>query len=240
MIDWTNVRAALFDLDGVLTPTAKVHEAAWAKMFNGFLARRDGPGYEPFTENDYLTYVDGKPRFEGVRSFLESRGIDLPEGPRDAEPGDDTISALGNAKNDMFNAVLSSDGVEPYADAVALLDHLATTPVRLAVVSSSANAVAVLTASGLLQRFEFVMDGVVARERALGGKPEPDTFIAAAAELGTDVTRAVVFEDAVSGVQAGRAGGFHTVVGVDRTGSGPALAEAGADIVVSDLAVLIA
>ncbi|HEY5652303.1 MAG TPA: HAD-IA family hydrolase [Acidimicrobiia bacterium] len=240
MIDWTDIKAALFDLDGVLTPTAKVHEAAWARMFNGFLERRDGGGYDPFTEDDYLRYVDGKPRFEGVRSFLESRGIVLPEGDRDADPGADSISALGNAKNDMFNAVLSSDGVEPYEDAVALLDHLAATPVRLAVVSSSANAVAVLTASGLLNRFEFVMDGVVARERALAGKPEPDTFVAAAAELDSEVVEAVVFEDAVSGVQAGRSGGFHTVVGVDRTGSGPALAAAGADIVVSDLAALIA
>ncbi len=239
MFDWTDVKAALFDLDGVLTPTAKVHEAAWARMFNGFLERRDGSGFEPFVEEDYLRFVDGKPRFEGVRSFLESRGIDLPEGDRDAEPGDGSVSALGNAKNEIFNAVLSAGGVEPYEDAVALLDHLATTPVRLAVVSSSANAVPVLAASGLLDRFEFVMDGLVARDRALAGKPEPDTFIAAAAELEADVADAVVFEDAVSGVQAGRAGRFHTVVGVDRTDSGPALAEAGADIVVSDLASLI-
>jgi beta-phosphoglucomutase family hydrolase len=239
VIDWTLIKAVLFDLDGVLTPTAKVHEAAWAKMFNGFLGRRDGAGFEPFTEEDYLQYVDGKPRFEGVRSFLESRGIELPEGHREAEPGDDSICALGNAKNEMFNAVLSSDGVEPYEDATALLDHLATTPVRLAVVSSSANAVPVLAASGLLDRFEFVMDGLVARERGLAGKPEPDTFIAAAGELGVDVSDAVVFEDAVSGVQAGRAGRFHTVVGVDRTDSGAALAQAGADVVVSDLASLI-
>ncbi len=235
MIDWTQMRAALFDLDGVLTPTAKVHEAAWARMFNGFLERRDGPGYRPFIEQDYLTYVDGKPRYEGVRSFLESRGIDLPYGDPDAAPGDESVTALGNAKNDMFNAVLESDGVEPYPDGVALLDALAATTVRLAVVSSSANAVAVLEAAGLKDRFEFVMDGRVARERQLPGKPQPDTFLAAAEELDADAGTSVVLEDAVSGVAAGRNGSFAVVVGVDRTGSEDQLRDAGADIVVSDL-----
>ena len=227
--------AALFDLDGVLTPTAKVHEAAWARMFNGFLERRDGPGFEPFVEDDYLTYVDGKPRYEGVQSFLESRGIDLPHGDPSDEPGDGTVCALGNAKNDMFNAVLESDGVEPYPDGVALLDALGSLPVRLAVVSSSANAVAVLEAAGLKDRFEFIMDGRVAKERGLPGKPRPDTFLAAAAELDADAATSVVFEDAVSGVQAGRNGSFAAVVGVDRTDSEAQLKEAGADVVVSDL-----
>ncbi len=235
MIDWSDIRAALFDLDGVLTPTAKVHETAWAKMFNGFLERHDGPDFEPFVEDDYLTYVDGKPRYEGVQSFLESRGIDLPHGDPGDAPGDDTVCALGNAKNDMFNAVLESDGVEPYPDGVALLDALAGTPVRLAVVSSSANAVAVLEAAGLKERFEFIMDGRVAKERQLPGKPRPDTFLAAAAELDAEAGTSVVFEDAVSGVQAGRNGSFVTVVGVDRTGSEAQLRQAGADIVVSDL-----
>ena len=235
MIDWSDIRAALFDLDGVLTPTAKVHETAWAKMFNGFLERRDGPDFEPFVEDDYLTYVDGKPRYEGVQSFLESRGIDLPHGDPGDAPGDDTVCALGNAKNDMFNAVLESDGVEPYPDGVALLDALAGMPVRLAVVSSSANAVAVLEAAGLKERFEFIMDGRVAKERQLPGKPRPDTFLAAAAELDAEAGTSVVFEDAVSGVQAGRNGSFVTVVGVDRTGSEAQLRQAGADIVVSDL-----
>jgi beta-phosphoglucomutase family hydrolase len=239
MIDWTQMSAALFDLDGVLTPTAKVHEAAWARMFNGFLERREGSGFEPFTEEDYLRYVDGKPRYEGVQSFLESRGIDLPHGDPSDAPGDGTVCALGNAKNDMFNAVLESDGVDPYPDGVALLDALARTPVRLAVVSSSANAVAVLEAAGLMERFEFVMDGRVARDRAIPGKPQPDTFLAAAAELDALPANSVVFEDAVSGVAAGRAGAFAVVVGVDRTGSEEELLAAGADIVVSDLASLI-
>jgi beta-phosphoglucomutase family hydrolase len=235
MIDWTRLSAALFDLDGVLTPTAKVHEAAWAKMFNGFLQRREGPGFDPFTGGDYLTYVDGKPRYEGVRSFLESRAIDLPQGDPSDAPGDGTVCSLGNAKNDMFNAVLESDGVEPYPDGVALLDALAGTSVRLAVVSSSANAEAVLDAAGLKERFEFIMDGRVARERELAGKPRPDTFLAAAAEVDADAETSVVFEDAVSGVEAGRNGAFAVVVGVDRTGSEAQLREAGADIVVSDL-----
>lgn len=235
MIDWTQMTAALFDLDGVLTPTAKVHEAAWARMFNGFLERRDGPGFEPFTEDDYLRYVDGKPRYEGVQSFLESRGIELPHGEPSDDPGDGTVCALGNAKNDMFNAVLESDGVEPYLDGVALLDALAGTSVRLAVVSSSANAVAVLEAAGLKERFEFIMDGRVAKQRELPGKPRPDTFLAAATELDAEARTSVVFEDAVSGVEAGRNGSFAMVVGVDRTGSEDQLLEAGADIVVSDL-----
>lgn len=235
MIDWSQMRAALFDLDGVLTPTAKVHEAAWAGMFNGFLERRFGSDFEPFAEDDYLRYVDGKPRYEGVESFLESRGIELPHGDPNDDPGDSTVCALGNAKNDMFNEVLESDGVEPYPDGVDLLDALAGTSVRLAVVSSSANAIAVLEAAGLKERFEFVMDGRVARQRTLAGKPRPDTFLAAAAELDADADTSVVFEDAVSGVQAGRAGSFAVVVGVDRTGSEAQLREAGADIIVADL-----
>jgi beta-phosphoglucomutase family hydrolase len=235
MIEWTQMSAALFDLDGVLTPTAKVHEAAWARMFNGFLERRSGSGFDAFTENDYLRYVDGKPRYEGVQSFLESRDIDLPYGDPSDPPGDATVCALGNAKNDMFNAVLESEGVDPYPDGVALLDALAATSVRLAVVSSSANAVAVLEAAGLKDRFEFIMDGRVAKQRELAGKPRPDTFLAAAAELDADAATSVVFEDAVSGVQAGTNGSFATVVGVDRTGSEEQLREAGADIVVSDL-----
>ena len=239
MLDWNGIEAVLFDLDGVLTPTAKVHEAAWARMFNGFLERREGPGFEPFTEQDYLQYVDGKPRYEGVRSFLDSRGIDLPQGQPDAEPGDGSVTALGNAKNEMFNAVLESDGVDPYADGIALLDALKDMSVRLAVVSSSANAVAVLEAAGLKSRFEFIMDGRVARERRLAGKPAPDTFLAAAAELGAGPASSVVLEDAVSGVAAGRAGEFAIVVGVDRTGSERELRAAGADVVTSDLSTLV-
>lgn len=238
-MDFSNVDVALFDLDGVLTPTAEVHQKAWKRTFDEFLQARSDGDIDPFTNDDYLTYVDGKPRYEGVRSFLESRGIPLPDGDHTDPPGYGTVAALGNAKNQKFNGVLESEGVEAYPDAIELLDHLRHLDVRLVVVSSSANAVPVLGAAGISDRFEFVMDGVVARRRDLPGKPRPDTFIAAAAEVGATVAGAVVFEDAVSGVQAGRAGAFHTVVGVDRTGSADALKEAGADIVVERLTELI-
>lgn len=237
--DWTSIDAALFDLDGVITPTARVHESAWKRAFDDFLAARDGSGYDPFTANDYLAHVDGKPRYNGVRDFLTSRGVDLPQGDPSDEPGHDTVCALGNLKNDMFNQVLADEGVEPFQDAVRLLDWLATTEIAMAVVSSSANAKPVLEAAGLADRFSFVMDGVVARERNLPGKPQPDTFVAAAREVSKTAPTSVVFEDAVSGVAAGAAGGFAAVVGVDRTGSADALAAAGATVVVQDLATLI-
>lgn len=235
MIDWNDIEVALFDLDGVITPTALVHQAAWKQMFDAFLGRWDGDDFEPFTEEDYLRFVDGKPREAGIRSFLDSRSIDLADA--DAE---DSVAGLAEIKNQAFNDVLTRDGVEPYPDAVELLNHLAPKSTRLAVVSSSANAVNVLRRAGLRARFEFVMDGHVARQRGLAGKPEPDTFLAAAAELGSSPGSSIVFEDAVSGVQAGRAGGFAVVYGVDRTGSGEALSTAGADVVVTDLRVLIA
>lgn len=238
-MDFSDIDAVLFDLDGVLTPTATVHEEAWKRTFDGFLRDRADNGFEPFTEDDYLTYVDGKPRYEGVASFLESRGISLPHGEPSDPPGHDSVTAIGNAKNEAFNQVLESDGVEPYPDAVMLLDDLAERPLRLAVVSSSANARPVLRVSGLLDRFEFVMDGVVARTRSLPGKPQPDTFIAAAAEVGAVPAASVVFEDAVSGVEAGASGGFHTVVGVDRTNSAGALRDAGADVVVERLTEIL-
>ena len=237
-IDWALVDAALFDLDGVLTPTALVHESAWKRSFDEFLADRDGSEYRPFTEPDYLDHVDGKPRYNGVRDFLTSRGITLPDGSPSDDPGFETVCAIGNLKNEMFNKVLEEQGVEPYPDAVALLDALGETGVALGVVSSSANAKPVLAAAGLSDRFQFVMDGVVARKRHLPGKPAPDTFLSAAEELGFMAARSVVFEDAVSGVAAGAAGGFAVVVGVDRTGSATALSDAGATIVVQDLATL--
>lgn len=232
-IDWTTLDGALFDLDGVLTPTAIVHEAAWKRAFDDFLADVMHHDFEPFEQADYLAYVDGKPRYDGVRSFLASRSIVLPEGEPTDPPGHDTVSALGNLKNEMFNRVLSDDGVEPYPDAVELLDALAGLP--MGVVSSSANAVPVLAAAGILGRFGFVMDGLVARERRLPGKPAPDTFLVAGAEIGVDPARAAVFEDATSGVAAGVAGGFAVVVGVDRTGSADALRDAGAGVVVERL-----
>lgn len=235
-IDWSAIDAVLFDLDGVLTPTAKVHEAAWKRSFDAFLADRIGPGFDPFDESEYLAYVDGKPRYDGVRSFLASRGIVLPEGAPSDPAGYDTVCALGNLKNDMFNRVLAEEGVEPFPDAMLLLDALAGRP--LGVVSSSANAVPVLTAAGILGRFGFVMDGLVAAERALPGKPAPDTFLVAASEIGADPSRTVVFEDAVSGVAAGVAGGFAVVVGVDRTGSADSLTRAGAHLICTDLDAL--
>lgn len=233
----TTFSGVLFDLDGVLTPTAEVHRAAWKRTFDEFLTSRSVD--EEFTLEDYLRHVDGKPRYDGVRDFLASRSIDLPEGDPGDPPSWETVAGVGNAKNGAFTEVLESDGVEPFAGSVRLLDHLVDAGVAVAVVSSSANARAVLAAAGLLDRFDVVIDGVVARERGLPGKPAPDTYLAGAADLGTDPARTVVVEDAISGVQAGAAGGFGLVVGVDREGIADDMRRAGADVVVADLADLI-
>jgi beta-phosphoglucomutase family hydrolase len=235
--------AALFDLDGVLTPTAEVHMRAWSRMFNEYLAARrpsTGSGnLEPYTEADYFEHVDGKPRYDGVRDFLASRGIVLPFGDPSDGPDAETICGLGNRKNVSFAEVLATEGVQPYPGSVRLLDYLASAGVRVAVVSSSQNAVAVLTAAGLRDRFEVVVDGNLARARDLPGKPAPDTYSYAAAALGVPRERAVVFEDAVSGTAAGRAGHFGLVVGVDRGVGVQALLDSGADLVVADLAELV-
>jgi beta-phosphoglucomutase family hydrolase len=237
---WDDVQAALFDLDGVITPTAEVHMRAWAEMFNAFLQAYDGPGDRaPYTDDDYFAHVDGKPRYDGVRDFLGSRGIDLPEGTSDDPASAETVRGLGNRKNDAFNAVLERDGVAAYPGSVALLDHLRDLGMPLAVVSSSVNAPAVLRAAGLLDRFRTVVSGAVAEELGLPGKPAPDTFQHAADELGVPRTGAVVLEDAVSGVRAGAAGGFHAVVGVDRGAGAQTLTDAGATVVVRDLAELV-
>lgn len=236
-MEWNDYDAALFDLDGVITPTAEVHRQAWAKMFTDFLA--DRPDVAPYTEDDYFAHVDGKPRYEGVASFLASRGIELPHGDPGDDPTRETVCGLGNRKNDYFRDVLDSDGVEPYPGSVALLDHLARRGVRLALVSSSRNAMPVVEAAGLADRFEVVVDGVVAARDGIAGKPEPDTYVAAAERLGVPTAKAVVLEDAVSGVQAGAAGGFGLVIGVDRGAGADVLREHGADLVVSDLAELI-
>lgn len=229
--------AALFDLDGVLTPTAQVHMRAWAEMFNDYLASRGVP--EPYVDADYFAFVDGKPRYDGVRSFLASRGITLPEGspsdPFDAE----TVCGLGNRKNAAVATVLERDGVQAFPGSVRLLDYLSAAGVALAVVSSSENAPSVLKAAGLFERFPIIVDGALARAEHLPGKPAPDTYLHAAALLGVPKERAVVFEDAVSGVQAGAAGHFGLVVGVDRGVSDEDLAAEGADVVVSDLAELL-
>jgi beta-phosphoglucomutase family hydrolase len=229
--------AVLFDLDGVLTPTAEVHMRAWQQMFTDFLLRRGIA--EPYLTSDYFDYIDGKPRYEGVRSFLAARGIALPDGDPSDAPTAETVCGLGNRKNEVFGAVLREEGVTPYPGSMQLLDHLAESGTKMAVVSSSRNAPAVLAAAGLEERFPVVVDGAVASSNRLAGKPAADTFVHAAHELGAEVARSAVIEDALSGVEAGRAGGFGLVVGVDRGVGSDRLTEAGADVVVADLAELV-
>lgn len=236
-VDWTLYDAVLFDLDGVVTPTAEVHMHAWAAMFTAFL-QAHAPDAEPYTEQDYFDHVDGKPRYDGVRSFLASRGITLPEGTPDDSPDAETVCGLGNRKNDAFNEILDRDGVTAYPGSVALVEQLHASGRKLAVVSSSKNAPAVLEAAGLTRYFDFVMHGGLAAELGLPGKPAPDTFAHAAEVLGATDDKAVVLEDATSGVAAGHAGGFGLVIGVDRGAGENALREAGADVVVKDLAEL--
>jgi beta-phosphoglucomutase family hydrolase len=231
--------AVLFDLDGVLTPTAEVHRVAWKRTFDRFLMSHFGDGYRPFTLDDYLTYVDGKPRYDGVHSFLASRGVTLPSGHPSEPPSLLTEAGVGNLKNDEFTAVLEGEGVTPYPGSVALLEHLEQAGVAVAVVSSSANAISVLEAAGLRARFEVVVDGLTAHERGLAGKPSPATFLSAAGDLGVDPSDSVVVEDAISGIEAGAAGGFGLVVGVDRENQADAMRRAGAHLVVADLGELV-
>lgn len=241
-VDWSAQAAVLFDLDGVVTPTAEVHMRAWSVMFNEFLARPDAPGggdRSPYEDSDYFAHVDGKPRYDGVRDFLASRGIELPEGGPDDGVDELTVHGLGNRKDVAFNEVLERDGVDPYPGSVALIDHLAALGVPMGVVSSSRNAPAVLAAAGLSDRFGTVVSGAVAEELGLPGKPSPHTFVHAAEVLGAPVGRTVVLEDAVSGVRAGAAGGFPVVIGVDRGVGADALRAAGATLVVQDLAELV-
>ncbi len=238
--DLDRFAAVLFDLDGVLTPTAEVHTRAWAEMFNGFLESWSGGGdTAPYTDADYFAHVDGKPRYDGVRDLLATRGIVLPEGSSDDPPEAETVSGLGNRKNAVFSQLLETDGVQPYPGSVRLLDRLRERGVPVAVVSSSRNAPAVLSAAGLSDRFDVVVDGAVAAADGLSGKPAPDTFVAAARRLDVAPADAVVMEDAVSGVAAGRAGDFGLVIGVDRGVGEQALLDAGADVVVRDLAELV-
>ena len=234
-MDWGRYGAALFDLDGVVTPTAEVHMRAWSTMFNTFLEQRrasdpaPGEDLSPYTDTDYFTHVDGRPRYDGVRSFLESRGIRLPEGDPADPPEAETVAGLGNRKNAAFGEVLATDGVAPYPGSATLLAALTERGLPMAIVSSSRNAPAVLEAAGLTGYFGTVMHGGVAAERGLAGKPAPDTFIAAAADLGVPTTSCVVLEDAVSGVAAGAAGDFGLVVGVDRANQADALRAHGAE-----------
>jgi beta-phosphoglucomutase family hydrolase len=225
------IRGLLFDLDGVLTKTATVHAKAWKEMFDGYLKERDGPSFKPFdAHDDYDRFVDGKPREDGVRDFLASRGIHLSE---------EEIRELGDRKNKIVNEVIARDGVEAYPGSVRYLKAARDAGLRRAVVSSSHNCKAVLEAAGIADLLEERVDGEVAAERHLKGKPAPDTFLAGAKALGVEPSQAVVFEDALAGVEAGRAGNFGCVVGVDRVGQRDALSEHGATIVVDDLADLL-
>jgi beta-phosphoglucomutase family hydrolase len=237
------VRACLFDLDGVLTKTAVVHTAAWKQMFDEFLrqrAEREGTEFVPFDPGaDYQRYVDGKPRYDGVRSFLGSRGIELPEGETDDPPSAETVRGLGNRKNELVLELIREQGVEAYEGSVRYLQAAREAGLRRAVVSASANCRDVLVAAGIEHFFEARIDGVVAEREGLNGKPAPDTFLAGARELGVEKEQAAVFEDALAGVEAGRAGGFAYVVGVDRVGQADALSEHGATVVVKDLAELL-
>jgi beta-phosphoglucomutase family hydrolase len=241
-ISWERYDAVLFDLDGVLTDTAGVHADCWKRTFDEFLRRRadrTGDLFRPFEiESDYRLYVDGKRRYDGVRDFLHSRGIDLPEGSPDDPPDAETVSGVGNRKNELVKEALEQGGVEVYQGSVALVRALRDAGVKTGVVSSSANCAAVLRAAGIEDLFEVRVDGKVAAELNLPGKPAPDTFLEAAREIGVDAKRTVVVEDAISGVQAGRAGGFGLVIGIARHDEPSVLREEGADLVVADLGEL--
>jgi beta-phosphoglucomutase family hydrolase len=237
------ITALLFDLDGVITQTAKVHAAAWKQMFDEFLSSRAGARGQPFepfdVEGDYHLYVDGKIRADGVRSFLGSRGIEMPEGHPDDPPGDTTINALGNWKNELVKELIRRHGVAPFEGSLRYLEAVREAGLKRAVVSASANTRDVLDSSNLAGMFDVVVDGTVAAAHGLKGKPAPDTFLYAVRSLGLEPVDAAVFEDAIAGVQAGREGGFGYVVGVDRVNQAEALKRAGADVVVKDLSELV-
>jgi beta-phosphoglucomutase family hydrolase len=237
------ITACLFDMDGVVTRTAVVHDAAWKQMFDDFLRKRasqDGEKFVPFDPvHDYDEYVDGKPRLDGTRAFLESRSISLPEGSPDDPAGAPTIWGLSNRKNDLVLDVLARDGVEVYDGSRRYLTAVRAAGLRTAIVSSSANTAQVLEAGGISQEFDVRVDAQVATAKGLHGKPAPDTYLEAARELGVAAAQAAVFEDALAGVAAGRAGQFGYVVGVDRVGQAAELRQHGADVVVPDLGDLL-
>ncbi|MBO0821113.1 MAG: beta-phosphoglucomutase family hydrolase [Nocardiopsaceae bacterium] len=237
------VVGCLFDMDGVVTRTAVVHDAAWKEMFDDFLRQRaalTGEKFVPFDPvQDYDEYVDGKPRLDGTRAFLRSRSIDLPDGTPDDPPGSETVWGLSNRKNDLVLEVLARDGVEVYDGTLRYITAARAAGVRTAIVSSSANTEQVLEAAGVARLFDTRVDAHVADAAGLHGKPAPDTFLEAARRLGLDPASAAVFEDALAGVEAGRAGNFGFVVGVDRVGQAAALRQHGADVVVRDLGELL-
>jgi beta-phosphoglucomutase family hydrolase len=237
------ITACLFDLDGVLTQTARVHAAAWQEMFDEYLrsrARERGEQFVAFDPaRDYEEYVDGKPRYDGVRSFLASRGIELPQGTPNDPPGAETIDGLGNRKNEIVLKMIHDNGVQAYDGSVRYIEAVRDAGLRRVVVSSSTNCRDVLAAAGIQDLFEEIIDGHVAEREHLRGKPAPDTFLAGARAVGVPPRQAAVFEDALAGVEAGRAGNFGFVVGVDRVGQAEGLKAHGADIVVRDLAELL-
>lgn len=231
-----HITALLFDLDGVLTGTAALHRAAWKETFDPLLEKAGQP---PFTDEDYNNYVDGRPRFDGVREFLRSRDIELPEAQPDAPPSYDSIQGVGNRKNQRVQEIIKERGVSPYPGSVRFLEAARAAGLRIGVVTSSANGEAVLDAGDLTKYVEARVDGVTIAERKLKGKPAPDSFLAGAEALHTAPANAAVFEDALSGVQAGKAGHFGYVIGVDRVGQAEELVAHGADVVVQDLAELL-
>jgi len=237
------IDAVIFDMDGVATQTALVHAAAWKRMFDDALRERsvrDGVPFVPFdAEADYLPYIDGMPRYDGVRRFLASRGITLPDGDPTDPPTAETVCGLGNRKNGYFLDTVERDGVKPYPTTVALLRDLRGRGIATAIISASENATEILTSAGILDLFDVKVDGTDAKRLGFPGKPAPDIFLQAASRLGVPPGRAAVVEDALAGVEAGRAGGFALVVGVDRSGQAEALAARGADIVVADLGELL-
>jgi beta-phosphoglucomutase family hydrolase len=237
------VSACLFDMDGVVTQTASLHAAAWKEMFDDFLrsyAASTGTPFVPFDSHaEYDEYVDGKPRLDGTRSFLESRGITLPEGSPDDPPGTPTIYGLSNRKNDLVLAKIAAGGVQVYQGTITYIHAVRAGGISTAIVSASANTQQVLDSAGIASLFDVRMDGVIAKQQGLRGKPAPDTYLAAAQMLHVTPHQAAVFEDAQAGVAAGKAGGFALVVGVDRVGQAKELREHGADIVVQDVAELL-
>ncbi|WP_285502307.1 beta-phosphoglucomutase family hydrolase [Actinokineospora sp. NBRC 105648] len=233
------VTACLFDLDGVLTSTATLHELAWKRTFDEFLAGRADGDRSPFTPKDYTTYVDGRPRADGVRTFLTARGIDLPEGAPDDPPDRATVNGVGNRKNEALLGLIDERGIQPYPGSVAYLNAAHDAGLKIAVVTSSANGEHVLEVAGLTSFVQARVDGVTIVEDGLRGKPAPDSFLAGARKLGVEPAQAAVFEDALSGVEAGHAGGFGYVVGVNRADQADELRAHGADIVVDDLAELL-
>jgi len=232
--------AAIFDMDGVITRTAAVHSLAWKRMFDEYLAVRAASHHEPFTEfthtYDYRTYVDGRPRYHGVAAFLKSRGIELPYGSPEDSPERETICGLGNRKNGHFHRIIESEGVGLYDSTIALIQELQQRGIRIGLATSSKNSVAILDKTHIAHLFSTAVDGVVSEKLGLKGKPEPDIFVTAARSLGVPCARAIVVEDAVSGVQAGARGGFGLVIGVARENNGAELRASGADLVVRDLA----